>query len=219
MYYFYKNNDFIYKKSISFDNDKIDKIRNGLINNCSVIIHREYDSDYAPTLDNSLVRNYNEAFVGYKEYFEENRRVIHYSYDLLIPPKLVNLIDRLLSGDVTALHEIHYNYYFGFEKTIDDMIESKNNELRKTQNKNATNTIKILNELRELMKCKELNKNQISTYDYYYQLLNCINEKTVSKLDKKTFDKVNNFFDNNVVIEKGKIINEDNNTKIYKKTK
>lgn len=149
MYYFYENDYYIYRKEINIDKEKIEQLKKQIIENCSRITHTEYDSDYAPHINNLLVRNYSETFVGYKEYFEETRKVMHYSYDLLIQPKLVKLIDRLLSDDISAIEEI-INYDYKSEITIDDIIRAKNEELEIIDNNSYAKKNRSFKKIRKI---------------------------------------------------------------------
>lgn len=219
MYYFYENDYYIYRKEISIDKEKIEQLKKQIIENCSRITHTEYDSDYAPNINNLLVRNYSETFVEYKEYFEETRKVMHYSYDLLIQPKLIKLINRLLSDDISAIEEI-INYDYKSEITIDDIIKAKNEELEIIDNNSYAKKIEVLKELEKLMYDKELNKNQQSTEEYYHKLLSLIVEKKTIQYRKKDLREFLYFFDKDLKIENGvHIFLENNPQKTYKKNK
>lgn len=219
MYYFYENDYYFFRKEISIDKEKIEQLKKQIIENCSRITHTEYDSDYAPHINNLLVRNYSEVFVGYKEYFEETRRIMHYSYDLLIQPKLVKLIDRLLNDDISAIEEI-INYDYKSEITIDDIIKAKNEELEIIDNNSYAKKIEVLKKLEKLMYDKELNKNQQSTEKYYHKLLSLIVEKKAIQYRKKDLREFLDFFDADLKIENGvHVFLENNPQKTYKKTK
>lgn len=221
MYYYHENENYIFRDEITIDKYELKKLRRDVINNCSLIVHTEYNTDYAPTLDESLVRNYKEDFVCEKEYFEETRDVIHYSYDELIPPKLVNLIDRLLNEDPTVIQDIR-NYDYKSEKTIDDMIEEKNKELENTDEKMYDKRIVILQELKKLAQDKELNKNQHSTEEYYRRLcsfINCSEQFRIPKSDLN-LNNVLEFLDIELKLENGRLVYIQKNTaKVFKKKK
>ena len=221
MYYYHENEWYIIRDEINIDKYELKKLRNEVINNCSLIVHTEHSSDYAPTIDQSLVRNYKENFVCKKEYFEETRDVIHYSYDKLIPPKLVTLIDRLLNDDPTAVHDIR-NYDYKSETTIDKMIEEKNKELENTDKKMSNKRIMILQELKKLAHDKELNKNQQSTEEYYGRLWSFTKYSRRICMPKRdlNLNNVLEFLNMDLKIENGLLVYVQNNTsKVFKKKK
>lgn len=219
MYYFYENEVYIFRQEINVDKVEIEQLKKQIIKNCSRITHMEYDTDYAPRLNNSLVRYYKETFVGYKDYFEESRRVMHYSYDLFIPPKLVKLIDRLLNDDASVIAEIN-NYDYKSEITIDDIINAKNDELEITNKNSYSEKIKILKDLEKLAYDKELNKNQQSTEEFYHKLLSMIIMKNPIMYRKKDLREFMYFFDVDIKIENGVHVSlEKNAPKTRKKTK
>lgn len=216
MYYFYNNGKTIFKQEITFYKDDVNKLRKEVINKCSFITHKEYDSDYEPNIDERYIRNFTRKFVGYKEYFEEYRRIYHYSFDQLNIPYLVSLIDRLLKNDSTVIYEIdHYDYTS--EYNIDNEIKQKQLECELCNNKNYSKKIELLKELERLMKTKKLNRNQLSTKDYYYNLLSYIQRKNICELDKKVLDKVSSFIDINISIKDGIVIPQQNDIKQYTK--
>ena len=221
MYYYHENEWYIIRDEINIDKYELKKLRNEVINNCSLIVHTEYNSDYAPTIDQSLVRNYKEKFVCKKEYFEETRDVIHYSYDKLIPPKLVALIDRLLNDDPTAVHDIR-NYDYKSETTIDKMIEEKNKELENTDEKMSNKRIMILQELKKLAHDKGLNKNQQSTEEYYGRLWSFTKYSRQIYMPKSdlNLNNVLEFLNMDLKIENGLLVYVQTNTsKVFKKKK
>ena len=217
MYCFYDNGNIISKMEITTCKDEIKDLRNEIIDNCSIITHEEYDSDYEPHINDCFIRNYKQKLIGTKEYFEETRMLYHISYELFTPPHLVSLIDRLLRNEPAALYEIdHYNYQN--EKDIDDIINEKSYMCKKIDDKNYSEKIKALKELEKLTQDKKLNSTQISTEGYYYRLLGYIQRENICNIDKNIFSSVLNFFDMNMGVIDGIIVNKkDDTAKQYKK--
>lgn len=61
----------IEKYQIYFDIEALKELNNRIIDNCSLIIHREDRSDYPPRFeDKKLIKNLEYIPVGEKEYFE-----------------------------------------------------------------------------------------------------------------------------------------------------
>ena len=77
MLYFRKNDEVIEKYQISFDKEKIEKLKKEIINNCSFIKHKEYESDYSPRFTDEIIRNFTYTPTGKeKEYFEEISHIL-----------------------------------------------------------------------------------------------------------------------------------------------
>lgn len=218
MYYFYDNEKTIIKQEITFYKDEVKKLRNEVIKNCSVITHEEYDSDYDPMIDDCFIRSYQKKFIGQHETYEGYRNFYHYSYNLLTPPYLVRLIDRLLIDDPTVIYEIdHYDYTK--EASIDNKINEKKEMCNKISDGDYDKKISILKELEKLAYDKKLNNKQVPTRDYYYKLLSYIQKKNVFELDKNYLNNVRNFLDLDIEIKDGIILSTPKNTKQYKKIK
>ncbi len=174
MYYFLKNDEIIEKYLISFNKEKIEQLKEKIIDECSFIEHKEISSDYFPTFsDKKLIRNLKEIKVGNKEYFEETRDVYLYSFDQYEPPYLVKLIDRLLNNDEKCISEI-LNYDIYTKKSIDDKIKLANQELMEINAEDIYQKKIKLKELEDLVKSKELNKEQRSIEPYHKQLIGLV---------------------------------------------
>ena len=103
MYYYKKEGDIIEKYNLTFDSQKIEDLKEEIILNCSEIHHKEYRSDYCHQFSkNDIIRNLKSSPT--KEYEGINL----YSYDVYIPPYLVNIINKLLDNDISALDELLY---------------------------------------------------------------------------------------------------------------
>ena len=174
MDYFLKNEEIVEKYLISFNKEKIEQLKEKIIDECSFIEHKEFSSDYFPTFSNKkLIRNLKEIKVGDKEYFEETRAVYLYSFDQYEPPYLVKLIDRLLNNDEKCIREI-LNYDIYAKISIDDKIKLANQELMKINAEDIYQKKIKLKELEDLVKTKELNKEQQNIEPYYKQLIGLI---------------------------------------------
>ncbi len=174
MYYYLKNEAIVEKYLISFNKEEIEQLKEKIIDECSFIEHKEISSDYFPTFsDKKLIRNLKEIKVGNKEYFEETRGVYLYSFDQYEPPYLVKLIDRLLNNDEKCISEI-LNYDIYAKKSIDDKIKLANQELMEINDEDIYQKKIKLKELEDLVKSKELNKEQRSIEPYHKQLIGLI---------------------------------------------
>ena len=203
MLYFRKNDDVIEKYQVNFDKEKIKKLKQEIINNCSFITHIEYESDCAPILSNEIVRNFTYTPTGKeKEYFEETRDIYHYSYDRYEPPYLVALINQLLLlNDNSKVIDQILNYEIASKSTIDDKIELAYKEFKEIDPENATKKAKKLKELENLLKAKKLNINQQNIDLYYNQLIELIKFNLIDSLPINELNKIESFLEINLSSE------------------
>lgn len=203
MLYFRKNDDVIEKYQVNFDKEKIKKLKQEIINNCSFITHIEYESDYAPILSNEIVRNFTYTPTGKeREYFEETRDIYHYSYDRYEPPYLVALINQLLLlNDNSKVIDQILNYEIASKSTIDDKIELAYKEFKEIDPENATKKTEKLKELENLLKAKKLNINQQNIDLYYNQLIELIKFNLIDSLPINELNKIESFLEINLSSE------------------
>lgn len=203
MLYFRKNDDVIEKYQVNFDKEKIKKLKQEIINNCSFITHIEYESDYTPILSNEIVRNFTYTPTGKeREYFEETRDIYHYSYDRYEPPYLVALINQLLLlNDNSKVIDQILNYEIASKSTIDDKIELAYKEFKEIDPENATKKAEKLKELENLLKAKKLNINQQNIDLYYNQLIELIKFNLIDSLPINELNKIESFLEINLSSE------------------
>lgn len=209
MLYFRKNNKVIEKYLISFDKEKIEKLKNEIINKCSFINHIEYESEILPTFTNKIIRNYIDIPTGeVKMYFEETKDIYRFSYDEYEPPYLVELINQLLDGNLSAIDKI-LRYDISSKSNIDDRINLANIEFNNINLENIALRKAKLEELDKLYKLKELNKDQQSVELYYNQLIGLISFNLIDSLSISELDRIESFFETELA---NKLI--DSNSKI-----
>lgn len=195
MFYFRKNNEVIEKYQVSFDKEEIEKLKKKIINNCSFIKHEEYESDYSPRFTDEIIRNFTYTPTGKeKEYFEETRDIYRYSYDEYKPPYLVELINQLSNDNSKAIDKI-FNYDISIKSTIDDRINLAYQEFNRIDPENITKKKEKLKELEDLLKAKELNKNQQSIDAYYNQLIGLIKFDLVDSLSISELGRIESFLE------------------------
>ena len=181
MYYFKENEDKIEKYLITFDKEEVKRLRDRMVIDCGFNEHNEYTSDYRPTFDKKMIKNFSCTFVGKKEYIEETRDVYAYVYDLYKEPELVTLINKLLSGNKIVIKKI-LNYTVNKQESIDVKIKKANEELALIDVNDIVKKERKLSELNSLVKTKELNKNQKSIEPYYKELLGLIKCELVDSI-------------------------------------
>ena len=201
MLYFRKNDDVIEKYQVDFDKEKIEKLKQEIINNCSFITHIEFESDYTPRLSNEIIRNFKYTPTGKeKEYFEETRKIYHYSYDRYEPPYLVALINQLLNDNPKVIDQI-LNYETPSKSTIDDNIDSAYKEFKEIDPENVTKRAEKLKELEDLLKAKKLNINQQNIDLYYKELMELIKFNLIDSLTLSELNKIESFLEINLSSE------------------
>ena len=196
MIYFVKTDDMIEKYQITFDKQKINELNKKIIDNCSHIEHREYESDYLPMIDEAnLIRNITYTNTGKKkEYFEEIRDIYLLKYDEYKPPRLVKLIDRLLNDETKAIDEI-FKYKLNKEMTIDDKISLANDEFNKIPSDNIDLKKEKLKELEKLINTKKATINQQGIELYYNQLIDLIDINMVDLISINELKRIENFLE------------------------
>ena len=220
MIYYELDDKVINKYEITYDINRLNEIKKEIINNCSKIEHVEIEREYSFNdnyFENKLVKNHTSESIGFKEYYDGTRSVYLHRFDLLTPPNLVELIDRLLSDDKSVINEI---YSYQDEKvSFDKEIDEKNKEIDNINNSEVDKKIEKLKELKKLLALKYINRKQKSTKEYYIKLLDYIYVTFISSVNINDSNIINDFFNMEFNIENGNITftNDDNKEKIINK--
>lgn len=215
MIYLKRNNDVVEKYKVAFDKEQIEKLKNEIVNNCSFIEHKEYESDSSSiSIDVNTVKNFTYNLIGKKEYFEEVKDVYFYQYDEYNPPYLVELINRLLKDDASAIEEI-LDYDISHELSIDDKIALVNKEFIEIDPKDITKRKEKLKEIERLLKEQELNKDQQSVSLYYDKLIGLINFDLMDSISISKLSRVESFLE---IKLNDKLIASDSLDKVYVKS-
>ena len=204
MYYYQKENEEIVKYQIILDEYTLKKLRSEIIEKCSLIIHKNYKTTNTPNeFDYEHIRNYKETKVGVIEYNDfycttEDEYLVDYDY--YEHPKLVSLIEELLSGNTKIINELN-NPKIECINEEEMLLKEQQKIIKKLNNcKDVSKQIELLNEnqekLIEYKKQKKLNKNQVSVIPYYLKVLECITIKEVNSISMDIVDEYINFFMN-----------------------
>ena len=222
MYCFRKNKDVIEKYNIVFDQQKLEELKKEIINNCSIIEHFRFESDYQPYFDNfNYIINYQCIPTDkYKEYDVECRNINCYTYDELKPPYLVELIEHLKDGSVSYLKEI-IDYDITDKNEIDVEIDKTKEELIKSINeeKSEYEREQLNKKLEKLLVMKKLNQNRAPIAPYHKRLLELIKFELIDVITIDEITRVSEFLENNL-LKKYHFINSDNeeiNKKLIRK--
>lgn len=204
MYLFKKNGEMIEKYFISFNSKDVEKLKCEIINNCSKIVHQEYDSHIEPNyFDYLRIRNFHKSEqIGRYEYTDgPSEAIYHFIYDEYKFPYLVSLIDKLLDGDISALEKIYHPNLKHEENDFKKSIEIASKEADKINNLNVEKKIEKLKEIQILLENSELNKNCQPINDYYLRLQSLIKSELIGSVSISEILRVKAFFDSSLVID------------------
>lgn len=208
MYYFVENKDIVEKYLVSFDKEEIEKLKIKIINNCSEIVHHEYDGTHGPNqFDYLKIRNYKERFIRIQESRDTlqypDQKIYHYSYDEYKFPVLVSYINELLIKENVLILDKIFNENDEIKtETYDDKIKKASDELDTIDNLDIDKKRVKLDELQELLQLKKLNEKQESIDLYVDELKRLITLDLVDTISKIEIDRVNNFFENKADLKK-----------------
>lgn len=203
MYYIEETDNELVKYEVKLDTERLKKLRKKIVDNLSVIKHKDYETDGVPFpsffTDND-VRNYKATKTGeWKEYFEENRPIYRIKYDIYQHPKLADYIDMILEGNINGLIKLlaHKDSYLKEDKEYREALEDLNIEFEQELTKsprNIDNINKITIKIKRLRnkENKERKKREIEM-SYYNEVMNCLTLTEVDRIDKDVIRRVEEF--------------------------
>ena len=201
MIIFVKEKNEIVKYNVLFDKEKLERLEYDIIEYCSIIEHYDYKDTNFPKmyglLDHLKYRNYSSVAVGvmeYNDFYSMPETLYRIKFDKYHFPYLVQLLGELISGNVMALEDIFTINEDKELKPLDKRIEEINEKINNTDNIKANEKIELLNKLSELIKQKELNKNQISVNKYYLKARKLITFKKVDSISYSELERILNFY-------------------------
>lgn len=203
MYYIEETDNELIKYEVELDTERLNSLKEEIIEKCSEIDHRCYESDYEPGYDffeTHHIENYHSTKTGKtKEYFVETRDIYKIEYDEYEHPLIVDYIDSLINGDTSVIPSL--KSYSSFtpplvtaresEKAVKStLINYLNKPLEEIKIEALTQSIHALSCLKEdIIK----NKNQTSVAVYYDAVMNCITLTEVDRIDKDAIRRVEEF--------------------------
>lgn len=188
--------DNVNKYLVKYDKDKIKLLREEVIEKCSEIVYYEIDSVRRfGILECPTMYNYHCEKVGVHEYVDgPDEYIYHQTWNELKYPYLIMIIDDFISGNLGVLEEI-YNPDFSKDNiSFKERINICSKELDEIVNLDIYNKERKLEELKDLLKLAELNKNQVPANGYYDKLRELIQFEFVSSIGRNDLEKVGEFF-------------------------
>ena len=211
MYYYKVKDNYVNKYSIVLNIEKLQELKNEIIDNCSVITHHCFKTT-RPEENCINYRNYKKTKIGVKTY---NNPPDTYNYkpdeveylvecDFYEFPKLVYHIIDLLSGNTSVIEKI-----INYKDEVNDLdfeekkiLEEQDKLIKQLAEETSEDISKhlelIANNHKKIMSCKknrELNKNQVPASSYIKQVLSCINMKEVGMKPLKSVLEVKQFLE------------------------
>jgi len=202
MYYYIKDANEIKKYLVNYDFKEIEKLKLEVIDNCSVIIHYDYEDTRGPDeADYLKIRNYKAKKTGIRvsrDYFPDEA-IYHFSYDEYKYPYLITLIDKLLNKDVSIINEI---YHPNSEEIVSyrEKLNIASKELDEINNFDIQNKKQKLNEIEKLLQQVKLNEKQQPVDSYYLKLQNLIKLQLVDVINIDDILGVTSFFEQDLSV-------------------
>lgn len=183
---FYSNENFyVLDSNFEFSKEELLSLRKEVIERCSEIIHHDYESYKGPdTRDTLRIRNFIHFSVS-KNNSKRDEKISRYIYEEYKFPYLVNLIDRILKRDFSAIDELIHINVSKENKPLIDKINIVNSELDSISNFNISEKRSKLDELENLLVQVEYNKRQVSVFPYYEKVLDLLGIRKVSVEEEK----------------------------------
>ena len=197
-YYYNFNTKFINKYVIEIDTERLKKLRIEIINNCSIISHKKYESIEEPNyFDIDHYRNYHSRKIGSirtNDFNEPDKTLYLIEYDYYEHSKLIELIDKLLKGDTYIIDKLTDSSFLNIRKHYmdDQNLTNKINELIAS---GKYDEIKLL--VDEEIETAQTRYNEILKLEQeYLQKINeCIFLNLYDQIDLETFNDIKEFFD------------------------
>lgn len=111
MYYYKIKGDKVVKLEVEIDTEKLIKLRQDIIDNCSEIKHERYTTTQPinPVLFKDI-KNFSKKIVGkinYNDFRSTVKDEYLVEYDKYYYPEIIQYIDNLLKGDLSMIEEIN----------------------------------------------------------------------------------------------------------------
>lgn len=207
-----KEEGYIQKYYITFNRDRLEKIKNEMIFNCSEIRHHKYKTTTKPNYyDTTKIINYSDTKIGikYGKGYDPDLDEYLVEYDELVHPLIVNLIEGVLNNDNESLDKLldivyiprkhkenKKNYYIELRK-----VEEEKKEVSTAIEKGmmsldlGLSKLNLIKEkIEEINKHIELNRSQRNPSYYYQVIRECFDFGLGEMISIKELEKILGFF-------------------------
>lgn len=200
MYYIEQIEDELVKYEVKLDQEQLKNIKIEIINNCSEIIHiKEIGNRPTNEINDTLhIREFKRKFLYTKEYndfYMPDEDIYEFDYYEYKDTTLVNLINRLLSGNTNVILNLK-------NPKENNQLNNKTQEIEENTKKLLSNIDKVnpqqLEELKtqleKYLEYKELNSDRKSDLDYYPEVLDCITLEERDRIKIETLEQFNHLY-------------------------
>lgn len=191
MIYYKKKNNTIDKYEVYKDSNRLEELRNIIIDNCSEINHaKEHNVINIPNKKGDLfeIRNLKKILISKPEYDSERYNL---EYDVYLYPYLVRIIDGLLNGDADMIKYLYEDFSREIVP-ISEQIDTICDRILEIKDENEIQELK--SRLKSLEKIKDINSNQKDPLIYYFQVQDCLDLKYIGSIDISLIVNAYDFF-------------------------
>ncbi|MBO4245842.1 MAG: hypothetical protein J5892_03805 [Bacilli bacterium] len=189
-------NESLVKYHVSFDENKLDELRNEIINKCSIKEFYSYEDTIIPTSLDLFIKPYNVVQIGNVE--RNGKFTPLYKIDCyrIEYPDIIMIIDRIKKEDRTAISDL-----LNYEDTIKINYEEELVDLFKklSQTENESKRIDILNEIESKRALIELNKDYVKASTYVPKIYELLVFNKVGKIQYTQLKKVQEFIESDEI--------------------
>lgn len=180
----------IEKYNINFNEEKLSKLKEEIIDKCSIIEHKDYEGIKDFDIMDRTIKNFSAITTGKKD--SEGKTIYNFSYDKYHFPYLAKIIDGIFCEYPSAIDGL-VNIDSSKElKKIDEAIKFIYNKLDTISDEKEK--IVWLNKLNRYLKIKDSSKNQKDIFPYYKLVKNELNFELMDTLSVSDPKRVTNFF-------------------------
>ncbi len=207
MIYYLVEDKYINKYEVVFEKDKIIKIRDEIIKNCSLKSNESRESTLEKEefirnntnelnkIESIIIKDTNRVS-SYSD-TSEDKKVYNYKYIRVKYPYLVELINRILNNDSQSLNELLNNYKIEVPQNYNVLIDSILSDIKHNNYTSLNDGLSKMEEAKKYIELKELNPNIESTYFYYNSLKENLDFHLIDSLSIEDVMRYNDFFENN----------------------
>jgi len=197
IYYYDIDDEFINKYTVDIDSEKLKKLRYDIINNCSIILHKKYETIEEPNyFDIDHYRNYHSKKLGListNDFHEPDKMNYLVEYDYYKHSKLVELIDRLLNGDTQVIDKLEDTNFLNSRSIYMDEqgLQNKINELITNGKYDEIKTL-----VDEELENAQIRYNEILALEnkYFLEIKECIFLELYDQIELEVFNNMRKFF-------------------------
>lgn len=217
MLYKYENGVLI-EYQVTIDSKKLKKIREEIIENCSIIEHCSgVFAHFFPNSNNEVIIKNME--IGKLHHVQENMgwpdtNYYEYTYDKYYFPNIINIIDDILNGKEEQIDYLFttddLSYDVNNYRDISPLNEINNllNEYIKTHDEKTLSKAKLK---LDTFKHIDINKQKRSIKDYYVELQQCFKFERSNNYEQSGINELKKIFGEDWQIKVKEILNQDSN--------